>query len=519
MKTRAADGGSYLSRREVLQGGLGATVAALCHPAAMAQNPTNPASGLAFASALAAAKAIRDKKLSSFELTQAIFDRIDRFQPRLNAFVYLMREEALARAKQLDAELARGNSLGAFHGVPIHVKESFAVEGRPCTWGIPDLKTSSASANADVVEALLGAGAVLLGATNVPINLGDWQSYNPIYGTTNNPWDLKRTPGGSSGGSAAALAAGLGYLGMGSDIGGSLRVPAHFSGVFAHKPTLDLVSLTGHSPGGARNTHGFSTLLAVAGPMARDASDLLAALDVVGGPQAWDRKAWSWKLPASRAKTLKDFRIGYLFDDPFAAVTPELQPVFDALLKVLEKSGARLVRGWPTRYESSKLMETYEFMLQAFFASQMPEQALAAQREALKDDPSPGARATRSSYVEWWAQDQRRLEQRSLWQHYFQDIDVFLTPVAFAPAPLHDHSEPQAARKIGSRSYMDLLKWISPATLTGCPATAAPIGRTAGGLPVGVQIMGPFWEDATPITFAQVLSREMGGFAAPPGFL
>ena len=218
-----------------------------------------------------------------------------------------MREQALARARDLDAALARGNNLGALHGVPIHVKESFAVEGQPCTWGIPELKNAKAPANSDVVDQLLGAGAVLLGATNVPVNLADWQSYNPIYGTTNNPWDVKRTPGGSSGGSAAALAAGLGYLSMGSDIGGSLRMPAHFTGIFAHKPTLDLVSLTGHAPGGVRATHGFSTLLAVAGPMARDAADLLAVLDIVGGPQAWDRKAWSWKLPAPRAKALEGF--------------------------------------------------------------------------------------------------------------------------------------------------------------------------------------------------------------------
>jgi amidase len=516
-----ADERPAVTRREVLQGGLGAAVAALS-PAGAAAQGSRPASDLPFVSALAAAKAIRDKKVSSLELTQSMFDRIDRFEPKLNAFVYLMREEALARARELDAALARGESQGALHGVPIHVKESFAVAGRPCTWGIPQLKESRAPANADVVEQLLGAGAVLLGATNVPVNLSDWQSYNPIYGTTNNPWDLKRTPGGSSGGSAAALAAGLGYLSMGSDIGGSLRMPAHFTGIYAHKPTLDLVSLTGHAPGGVRATHGFSTLLAVSGPMARDADDLLATLDIVGGPQAWDRKAWSWKLPAPRAKALKDFRIGYLFDDPFAPLSAQVRPAFEGVLEVLEKSGARLVRGWPSRYESSKLMETYEFMLQAFFASQMPEQELAAQREAMKGDASPMARALRSSFTDWWAQDMRRLEQRTLWQHYFLDIDVFLSPVAFAPAPLHDHSEPQSARRIatpgGPRPYMDLLKWISPATLTGCPATAAPIGRTASGLPVGLQIMGPFWEDATPLTFASLLSKELGGFVAPAGF-
>ena len=521
-KTRVAEVRSGLTRREVLHTGLGAGIGALCHASAMAQD-SGPDTDLLFASALSAAKAIRENKVSSLELTQAMFDRIDRLQPKLNAFVYLMREEALARARELDAALARGNHAGVLHGVPIHVKESFGVAGRPCTWGLPELKGSRASANSDVVEQLLGAGAVLLGATNVPVGLADWQTYNPIYGTTNNPWDLQRTPGGSSGGSAAALAAGLGFLSMGSDIGGSLRVPAHFSGVFAHKPTLDLVSLVGHQPGGARASHGFSTLLAVSGPMARDAADLLAVLDIVGGPQSWDRKAWSWKLPAPRARALKDFRIGYVFDDSFAPLSSELQPAFEAVLKVLEKSGARVVRGWPTRYESAKLMETYDFMLQAFLAAQMPAEQLAAQRELLKDNTSAAARGMRSTFTDWLAQDARRLEQRTLWQHYFLDFDVFLSPVAFAPALLHDHSEPQGARKVatpsGPRRYNDLLKWISPATLTGCPATVVPIGRTANGLPVGIQVMGPFWEDATPITFAGLLAAELGGFVVPPGFV
>jgi amidase len=190
---------------------------------------------LDFASALQAAEAIRKRQISSVELTQRVFQRIDRYNPQLNALVYQLREDALAQAKKADEEQAQGKSLGVFHGVPITIKESFAVAGHPDTWGIPALRDSKAAKNSEVVERLLShAGTVLVGATNVPVTLGDWQSYNPIYGTTNNPWDLKRTPGGSSGGSAAALAAGLGYLSVGSDIGGSIRVPAHFCGIFGH---------------------------------------------------------------------------------------------------------------------------------------------------------------------------------------------------------------------------------------------------------------------------------------------
>src|SRR5271165_4483261 len=193
---------------------------------------------LDFASALQAAQAIRRKRVSSLELTRRAFERIDRYDPKINSFVYQLRDDALARAKMLDKSLAKGKRLGVFHGVPINIKESFAVAGQPCTWGIPAFKDARAKQDSEATERMLQAGAVLIGATNVPLNLGDAQSFNKIYGTTNNPYNLTRTPGGSSGGSAAALAAGLGYLSVGSDIGGSLRGPAHCCGIYAHKPTL-----------------------------------------------------------------------------------------------------------------------------------------------------------------------------------------------------------------------------------------------------------------------------------------
>ena len=236
----------------------------------------------------------------------------------------------MAQAKNADEALSQGKSAGVFHGVPITIKESFAVAGHPDTWGIPAFRDSKSPKNSDVVERLQAdAGAVLVGATNVPVALGDWQSYNPIYGQSNNPWDAKRTPGGSSGGSAAALAAGLGYLSVGSDIGGSIRVPAHFCGIFGHKPTLDLVSMQGHLPGGNSSSPDFSTLLAVAGPLARSAADLLAALKVIGGPTAWDAKAWKWTMPEPRGRSLKDFRVGYVIDDPIAPPTAEVKALLE----------------------------------------------------------------------------------------------------------------------------------------------------------------------------------------------
>jgi len=477
---------------------------------------------LGFLTALQAAQAIREKKISSVELTRHVFERIDRFNPALNAFVYQLREEATAQAARADEMVSRRESLGVFHGVPVNIKESFAVAGHPATWGIPAFKDPKAPQNSAVAERLLGAGAVLVGATNVPVNLSDWQSYNPIYGTTNNPWDLKRTPGGSSGGSAAALAAGLGYLSVGSDIGGSIRVPSHFCGIYGHKPTLDLVSQRGHLPGGTIAAPGFSTLLAVVGPMARGAGDLLAALKVLGGPEAWDAKAWKWEMPPPRGRSLKEFRVGYVLDDPIAPPTSDMRKLLENAVEALARAGATMKPGWPAGFQPSALLETYSYMLFAFEVSMSPPEAQEEQRQKFEKTAGPAAAQALSSFPYWQSQNRRRLGFRARWQRYFEDVDVFLSPVSFMPAFEHDHSEPQEQRKIatvdGPRNYMDGFNWIGHATLTGCPATVAPIGRTGGGLPVGIQIMGPYWEDATTITFAGLLAQEIGGFTAPPGY-
>ena len=478
---------------------------------------------LDFATALQAAEAIRTKKVSSVELTERMFARIDRYNPQLNVFAYQLREDALAQAKKADAALAQSEPRGVFHGVPITVKESFAVAGHPCTWGMPALRDSKAPKNSDVVSRLLSdAGAVLLGATNVPVALSDWQSYNPIYGQTNNPWDVKRSPGGSSGGSAAGLAAGLGYLSVGSDIGGSIRVPAHFCGLFGHKPTLDLVSLQGHIPGGNPGLPDFSTLLAVGGPLARSAQDLLAALKVLGGPTGWDAKAWKWQMPEPRARSLKDFRVGYVVDDPLAPPTPEVKALLENAIEKLGRAGAKMKPGWPEGFKPAELLANYEFMLEAFLFSTAPPEEQERLRKTVGDMAAGKNSGAMSSFAGWQQQNIRRLAYRAQWQAFFNQVDVFLSPVAFTAAFPHDHSEPQDQRTIatsaGPRHYMDMLNWIAPATLTGCPATVAPAGRTSQGLPVGIQIMGPYWEDATPITFADLLAEEVGGFLPPPGY-
>ena len=301
-----------------------------------------------FGSALEAAAAINARKISSVELTRHVFERIDKFQPKLNAFVYQMREEALVSARRADEAVARKDKRLPFAGVPVVVKESFGVAGRPCTWGVPALKNTRAKANSTAVQRLLDAGAILIGATNVPFQLMDFQSYNEIYGTTNNPWDVSRTPGGSSGGTAAALAAGLGFLGLGSDIGGSIRAPAHFCGIFGHKPTLDVVSLRRPcSRRRAVEARASRPCWAVAGPMARTAQDLEAAMRVLGGPDPPDSVAYTWRLTPPRHKRLRDFRIGYLLEDSTLPVSSEIKPALESAVRALENAGARLQPGWP----------------------------------------------------------------------------------------------------------------------------------------------------------------------------
>src|SRR5215813_6912863 len=493
----------------------------------------SPSHGLGFASALRAAEAIRSKQVSSVELTRLIFERIDRYNRQLNAFTYQLREEALCQARDAGEAQSRGESLGILHGVPVHVKECFGVAGHPCTWGLLAFRDSKATKTSVVADRLQRAGAVLIGATNVPVALHDWQSYNPIYGTANNPWDLKRTPGGSSGGSAAALAAGLGYLSVGTDLAGSIRLPAHFCGIYGHKPTLDLVSSKGSLPSGSSRPPGFSSLLVVAGPMARSAADLLEVLKVLGGPVDWDAKAWKWELPPARAKSLREFRVGYVLNDPIASPTPVVEAVLQKAIQGLDRAGATLKPGWPPGVQGSELLDNYRFLLDAYAFSVAPPGEQIALRAVFANSQKPqstggtnnwfvGASAALCSFAEWQRQNLRRLEFRSQWQSYFDQVDVFLSPVVFTAALAHDHSEPQDQRTIltssGVRRYFDMPNWSAPATLIGCPATVAPVGHTKAGLPVGIQIMGPYWEDATPITFAALLAEELGGFTAPPGY-
>ena len=476
----------------------------------------------AFATASEAAEAVRQKIISASELIDITFQRIDRHNPKLNAIVWRDREAAMTRAKQLDEALAGGNDSGALHGVPVTIKESFAYRGSPSTWGLPALKDAISPRTAVAVERLESAGAIVVGKTNVPVMLGDWQSYNPIYGTTNNPWDLTRTPGGSTGGGAAAVAAGLGCLTIGSDLGGSIRIPAHFCGVYGHKPSLELVSLAGFQPGPWDGSPGYPMDLSVAGPLVRSARDLMSALDVLGGANGDEAKAWTWRMPAPRHARLKDFRIGYVLDDPFAPIGSEVGTVYEEVLSELGKSGATMERGWPPGVDLHAHISTFSYLLFSLVTADMNDAARDRSRNRFAKNPDDlAAAAAVEPHARWLHETQRRLAFRAPWEKYFETHDVFLLPTAVTTAFPHDHSEPIDSRVIdgpdGKRPYArDMASWIAFATVAGLPATTAPVGHTRDGLPVGVQIVAPMWEDGTSIELAALLSGIVGGFTPPP---
>jgi amidase len=361
----------------------------------------------------------------------------------------------------------------------------------------------------------------LLGATNVPLNLRDHQSFNDVYGRTSNPWDLERSPGGSSGGSSASLAAGTAFLSIGSDIGGSIRIPAAFCGVYGHKPTLDIVNTAGHFPGGTWGVPGFSSLLAVGGPMARTAEDLDAGLRLLAGTQPPESKALEWRLPRARHTDLRHYRVGYIAEDPAIPVAAEIRSVLGAV-RACEQAGAKVKEGWPDGFAFMECIETYQFMLGAFEVSVMPPERQRQTQEQVRGQSEAWSRGAVSGFADWQGKNFRRLAYRRTWERFFESTDVFLMPTSFVGPFPHDPTTFETRLlpfpEGGTRPATDLLTYIAPATLTGCPATAAPAGLTETGLPIGLQIVGLYLEDATPIDFARLLAREMGGFRPPPAF-
>jgi amidase len=481
-----------------------------------------------FTTATELSAALAAKKVSALELAQDAIGRIERHDGKINAICVRDFDRGLDAARAADAARARGETRPLL-GIPLTVKESYNVAGLPTTWGFPPQKDFVPPEDALSISRIKAAGGVILGKTNLPVGLADWQSYNEIYGTTNNPYDLGRTPGGSSGGSSAALAAGYGPLSIGSDIGGSLRVPAFHCGVYAHKPTFALVPNRGHvAP--PLPALPFDRDLSVIGPMARSAADLSLLLDVMAGPDPLEAgKAYSLALPAPRHGALKDFRVLLIDSDPILPTDAAVRASVDRLAANLGKAGVKVERSSPLLPDFAASSRLYMRMLMSFLAASLAPEDYEAARATLAalppDDTSLGAERLRGivlSHRDWVIADGGRTRLRAQWRELFRNFDAVICPVMPTPAYPHDHSEPQEARriKIDGRDYVypDQLAWPGIATLPGLPATAIPTGFAPDGLPVGVQIVGPWLEDRTPLKLAELIEREFGGFVPPPMF-
>jgi amidase len=371
----------------------------------------------------------------------------------------------------------------------------------------------------------LQAGAIVFGKTNVPYMLADAQSYNDIYGTTNNPWDATRSPGGSSGGEAATLAAGLSALGAGSDIAGSLRNPAHYGGVYGHKPTWGLISTRGHAPPGIMTP----TDISVVGPMARHAEDLDLALCALAGPDLLQRTAWQVQLPPARHRQLGKVRVAVWASSPLCRIDTSVSDLFDRAIDAIVRAGAAVDHAARPKIDDHEHHRLFMLLLRAATASRMREEDFSRQQEIAAmladDDMSDRAAVARGATLlhrAWSDANEARTKLRYAWHEFFKRFDVLLTPVAATAAFPHDRNPNRDERTVSVNGrrvpYAEQLFFAGLASLSYLPATAAPIGLTEEGLPVGLQIIGPEGEDRTTIEFARLLAAEIGGFQPPPAY-
>jgi len=474
-----------------------------------------------FGSAAALARAIRARKVSSVELLTAYLSRVDRLNGAINALVVDDRERALRQARAADRSLARGEVLGSLHGLPMTIKESFDLRGCPTTQGFVPMRENVATDDALAVQRLKKAGAVIFGKTNVALLLADFQSYNEIYGTTSNPWDLSRTPGGSSGGSAAAVAAGLTALEFGSDIGGSIRNPAAYCGVYGHKSTWGIIPKRGHS---LARTAVAEADLSVVGPLARYPQDLALALDATIGPDLLTSSAVRYRLP-SPPRSLKDLRVAVWLQEPLAPIDDSVRDrIHDAAI-ALRKAGAKVNFDARPAFDPAAAEATYRTLLMAQISARRPDFDRLVRNRAQLDpnDQSPRAvelRNATASYKEYFDASNRREGLRWAWREFFLHHDVLLAPVTATAAFVHDHSEPAAARTMTVNGtqipYFSQLFWAGLASCSYLTATVAPVGFAPSNLPVGVQIIGPEMGDRTTIWAAAQLSKLVGGYASPP---
>jgi amidase len=469
-------------------------------------------------SATQLAAEIRSRRVGSREVLDHLVARIDRLDGPVNAVVRFDLDRAGDAARAADEAVAAGAALGPLHGVPMTIKDSFQTQGCVTTSGSPELADFVPTEDATVVARVRAAGAIPFAKTNLPLFADDIQTFNQVYGTTNNPHDVTRTPGGSSGGSAAALAMGFSPIEIGSDIGGSIRVPAHYSGVMGHKPSYGIVPGHGQIPGMPGTLS--QADLAVVGPMARHVDDLSLCLDVIAGPDVWMEPAWRLDLPPTRADALADFRIAAWIEDPACPVDDDTARALDEMIGSIEAAGGHVDRAARPSFTLEKSFRVYGELLFAALAGGTPRDELDALAADTRDSTIGWIRrSTAARHRDWLSNNERRLQIRRRWSEFFERFDAVLMPVHPRAAFPHDHSMPQYERTVdvggGVRPYFDLWTWISLAGLAALPSTVVPVGLASDGLPIGVQIVGPFLHDRTTLRLAHHIAALRGGCPTP----
>jgi amidase len=487
--------------------------------------------GLAFTPARELVAALQRGELSSRELLDDTLARIEARDAEINAVVALDAERARADATAADEAHAAGRSLGPLHGLVMTVKDAFETEGLVTTSGAPELAGHVPDRDADAVARLRAAGAVIVGKTNLPLYAGDIQTFNDVYGRTNNPWATDRVAGGSSGGSAAALAAGMVPLELGSDIGGSIRNPAHFCGVTGMKPTFDLVSVRGHIPG----PPGTLTRpdVGVAGPMARTVDDLELALGVLAGPVGPAASAFRLELPPARATDLAELRLATWLDDPAGAVAADTPAVLRSAVDRLADAGAKPSEpDRPTSFR--RLAELFEEVVWGMIgAASIPEELWPSILELAAAPLAPGepslTRSTRHAAVSMRAhlfREEELARIRAAWDSFFAEHDVLLAPVVRRAAFEHVEGGTDPVSTLTrtvevdgvATPTIDLTHWCGVFGVLHVPVVVVPAGRTAEGLPVGVQVVGGRYQDRTVLAAARAIEQALGPIGPPPAF-
>ena len=462
---------------------------------------------------------LKAKKISARELLDAHVARNEQIAKPINAVIETDLARAHKDAAEIDEARAKGAALGALAGIPMTIKDGFDVENMPAVSGNPALKDRAKNcADADMVALARKAGAVIWGKTNVPFMLGDIQSFNDIYGTTNNPYDVTRVPGGSSGGAAAALATGVTSLEIGSDIGGSLRHPANFCGVTSLKPTWGVLSQRGHVPplpGSTENTD-----LNVVGPMARTVDDLKLLWSVLRG------------APEQARRDVKGARIAVWDAEASWPLARDVREAVESAGNALAKSGARVEHAKPD-VDGAELMNFYTAILTPIVTAGLPDALIKSFAEVREDDlklvksGGEGAAAAafrlraRPSPQEAADAEARRQDYKLRLAKFFKSYDAIVMPISMVSAFPHQQVPTFNDRILdvdGQKvPYPKIIEWISLATALHAPALAVPAGRTAGGVPIGVQIVGPWNGEDRLFDYAAAVEEGLGGFRPPPG--